>query len=58
VTGFSLLELALHQGWVHGPVWVVTASAFEAGTVGGVADWFAVTALFHEVRIPALPRGR
>lgn len=56
VTGFSLLELALHQGWVHGPFWVVTTSAFEAGTVGGVADWFAVTALFHEVRIPVIRR--
>jgi uncharacterized membrane-anchored protein YjiN (DUF445 family) len=56
VTGFSLLELALHQGWIHGPFWGVTASAFEAGTVGGVADWFAVTALFHEVRIPVIRR--
>jgi uncharacterized membrane-anchored protein YjiN (DUF445 family) len=51
-----VLELALHQGWVHGPFWVVTTSAFEAGTVGGVADWFAVTALFREVRIPLIRR--
>ncbi len=34
----------------------MAASAFEAGTVGGVADWFAVTALFHEVRIPLIRR--
>ena len=56
MTGFSVLELALHQGWVHGPFWIVAASAFEAGTVGGVADWFAVTALFREVRIPLIRR--
>jgi uncharacterized membrane-anchored protein YjiN (DUF445 family) len=56
VTGFSLLEIALHQGWIHGPFWVVTTSAFEAGTIGGVADWFAVTALFHEIRIPMIRR--
>ena len=56
MTGFTVLELLLHQGWVRGPFWVVTASAFEAGTIGGVADWFAVTALFREVRIPLIRR--
>jgi uncharacterized membrane-anchored protein YjiN (DUF445 family) len=56
VAGFTVLELSLHQEWVRGPFWVVAASAFEAGTVGGVADWFAVTALFREVRIPLIRR--
>jgi uncharacterized membrane-anchored protein YjiN (DUF445 family) len=56
VAGFTVMELSLHQGWVRGPVWIVAASAFEAGTVGGVADWFAVTALFREVRIPLIRR--
>ncbi|MGA7104102.1 MAG: DUF445 domain-containing protein [Candidatus Deferrimicrobiaceae bacterium] len=56
MTGFTVLELALHQEWVRGPFWVIAASAFEAGTIGGVADWFAVTALFREVRIPLIRR--
>ncbi len=56
MAGFTILELSLHQNWVRGPFWVITASAFEAGTVGGVADWFAVTALFREVRIPLIRR--
>jgi uncharacterized membrane-anchored protein YjiN (DUF445 family) len=56
VTGFAVLEVFLRQGWVRGPFWVVAASAFEAGTIGGVADWFAVTALFREVRIPLIRR--
>jgi uncharacterized membrane-anchored protein YjiN (DUF445 family) len=29
----------------------VTAG-FEAATIGGFADWFAVSALFHEIPIP------
>jgi uncharacterized membrane-anchored protein YjiN (DUF445 family) len=56
VTGFTVLELSLHQEWIRGPFWVIAASAFEAGTIGGVADWFAVTALFREVRIPLIRR--
>jgi len=48
--------VALHQGWIHGTPWIVAASSFEAGTIGGVADWFAVTALFREVRIPLIRR--
>ena len=56
MTGFTVLELSLHQDWVRGPFWVVAAAAFEAGTIGGVADWFAVTALFREVRIPLIRR--
>jgi len=30
--------------------------AFEAGTVGGLADWFAVSALFREIPIPIIRR--
>ncbi|HJX74030.1 MAG TPA: DUF445 domain-containing protein [Candidatus Deferrimicrobiaceae bacterium] len=56
MTGFTVLTLSLHQEWVRGPFWVIAASAFEAGTIGGVADWFAVTALFREVRIPLIRR--
>lgn len=36
-----------------GPSWLSWVKAFaEAAMVGGLADWFAVTALFHEIRLP------
>jgi uncharacterized membrane-anchored protein YjiN (DUF445 family) len=54
--GFAVAEGALRLGWVAGPAWRVVADAFEAGTIGGAADWFAVTALFREVPIPVLRR--
>jgi len=34
----------------------ILADGFEAATIGGVADWFAVTALFREVPIPVIRR--
>jgi len=46
------------------PIGMVLQSGFEAGLVGGLADWFAVTALFrHPLNIPIphtalLPRNR
>ncbi len=37
-----------HLGWLH-----VVAAGFEAAVVGGLADWFAVTALFrHPLGLP------
>lgn len=48
----------------HLPYGYVLQSGFEAGLVGGLADWFAVTALFrHPLGIPIphtalLPRNR
>jgi uncharacterized membrane-anchored protein YjiN (DUF445 family) len=51
--------------FIEGPVWVrFLQSGFEAGLVGGLADWFAVTALFrHPLGIPIphtalLPKNR
>lgn len=53
---FAGLEAAMRTGTLSAP-WVrVAASGFEAGLVGGLADWFAVTALFREVPIPFLRR--
>ncbi len=48
---FLLAEYALHHG---AGTWVgYVGAAAEAGMVGGLADWFAVTALFrHPLRIP------
>jgi uncharacterized membrane-anchored protein YjiN (DUF445 family) len=56
VGGFAAVEAALGQKWVDGPAWGVLGQAFEAATVGGVADWFAVTALFREVPLPVIRR--
>ncbi|MFL0577849.1 DUF445 domain-containing protein [Dietzia sp. 179-F 9C3 NHS] len=48
---YLIAEYALHSGadpWVG-----YVRAAAEAGMVGGLADWFAVTALFrHPLRIP------
>lgn len=48
---FLLASWAESAGW---PAWVgYVRAAAEAGMVGGLADWFAVTALFrHPLRIP------
>jgi len=54
--GFGGLELLLRTGMVSGTGWKVLADAFEAGTIGAMADWFAVSALFREVPIPVLRR--
>jgi uncharacterized membrane-anchored protein YjiN (DUF445 family) len=54
--GFVLTEAGLKLGWIAGGPWRVAADTFEAATVGGAADWFAVTALFREVPIPILRR--
>ncbi|HZG87649.1 DUF445 domain-containing protein [Paenibacillus sp.] len=51
-------------GIAHAPFGFVLQSGFEAGLVGGLADWFAVTALFrHPLGIPIphtalLPKNR
>lgn len=36
--------------------WKVIKAGIEAALVGGIADWFAVTALFHEVKLPFIRR--
>ncbi len=56
VGAFATVETALGQGWITGPFWRILARAFEAATVGGVADAFAVTALFREIPIPLINR--
>lgn len=55
VGGFAAMEIAGRlTGCRDHAVWRVIQTGFEAGTVGGLADWFAVTALFREVPIPVL----
>ncbi len=50
----ALLWLVLRSQEDGGPAWVGYArAAAEAGMVGGLADWFAVTALFrHPLGVP------
>jgi uncharacterized membrane-anchored protein YjiN (DUF445 family) len=56
ITGFLLIEAAIHLGWVVGPLWRIIATGFEAATIGALADWFAVSALFYEIPIPLVRR--
>ena len=56
IAGLIATELALRHGWVAAPAWKVLLQAFEAATVGGLADWFAVSALFREVPVPLIRR--
>jgi uncharacterized membrane-anchored protein YjiN (DUF445 family) len=54
VAGVVVCQVALRQpGW-EGLLWLQVLSAgFEAGVIGGLADWFAVTALFrHPLGLP------
>jgi uncharacterized membrane-anchored protein YjiN (DUF445 family) len=54
LVGFGVTEFALTMRWIGGTPWRIVAGAFEAATVGGMADWFAVRALFREMKIPFL----
>lgn len=56
ILGFAVCETALALGWIAHPAWRVVAAGFEAGTIGGLADWFAVSALFRRVPIPLISR--
>ncbi|MGJ5642124.1 DUF445 domain-containing protein [Formosa sp. S-31] len=48
VTGLVLKKLHLYEG----AALEILLAGFEAAVVGGVADWFAVRALFQEIPIP------
>jgi len=54
VSGAALCQLALTTGPLAGATWLrLLAAGFEAAVVGGLADWFAVTALFrHPLGLP------
>ena len=41
-SGVVVIESALYLDFVSGPLWRIIAAGFEAGTVGGLADWFAI----------------
>ena len=54
--GMVAAEVAQHAVSGHEQLLTVLAGAFEAGTIGGLADWFAVSALFREIPIPIIGR--
>lgn len=55
-SGLVGFELVYHLGFAQGIGWQVVRTGLEAATVGALADYYAVTALFHEVRIPLIRR--
>src|SRR5437016_13451447 len=54
VLGAAATRILLASTSLAGQTWLqVVAAGFEAATVGGVADWFAVTAIFrHPLGLP------
>ena len=47
--GFGAVEAA-HWAWGgQGVAWSLARAGLEAAVIGGIADWFAVTALFHPI---------
>lgn len=57
--GFIVLVLILHFRLVEGTaaqLLIILTAAFEAGTAGALADWFAVRALFQEIPIPFMKK--
>lgn len=50
--GLVLFEALLRMDVLRHTGWRIVAAGFEAATIGGFADWFAVSALFREIPIP------
>lgn len=55
-SGLVLFEILLHFHLLTNSGWKIVKAGFEAATIGGVADWFAVRALFHEIPIPFIKK--
>lgn len=53
-SGTVILFISIHLGYLTHASWYIVLAGFEAATVGGVADWFAVRALFREIPIPVV----
>lgn len=52
--GLVLFEVLLRMDILTHTGWRIVAAGFEAATIGGFADWFAVSALFREIPIPII----
>ena len=55
-SGLVLFELLLRLDVITHSGWNIVIAGFEAATIGGFADWFAVRALFHEIPIPFIKK--
>lgn len=51
-TGLCVLAAGSGLHLLHGFGWRLLLAGFTAATVGGIADWFAVHALFHKIKLP------
>ncbi len=54
IVGLIVVQILIYFGYLQNPFWHILLSGFEAATIGGFADWFAVSALFHEIPIPVV----
>lgn len=52
LAGLAATEILIRTGVADGHAMEVINTGFEGATVGGLADWFAVSALFKEIPIP------
>ncbi|MGV9003669.1 DUF445 domain-containing protein [Flavobacterium sp.] len=55
-SGLVLFEFLLRMNFISHSAWKIVIAGFEAATIGGFADWFAVRALFHEIPIPFIKK--
>ena len=55
-SGLVLFEILMRFNIITNLGWKIVIAGFEAATIGGVADWFAVRALFHEIPIPFIKK--
>lgn len=51
VLGLIIVQTLIYFKYIGG-YWHIVLAGFEAATIGGFADWFAVKALFCEIPIP------
>lgn len=56
ITGLVIVQLLIYIGYLENEYWHILLSGFEAATIGGFADWFAVSALFYEIPIPIIKK--
>ena len=56
IVGLIVVQLAIYFGYLKNEYWHILLSGFEAATIGGIADWFAVSALFYEIPIPIIKK--
>lgn len=56
ILGLITVQLLIYFGYLKNEYWHILLSGFEAATIGGFADWFAVSALFYEIPIPIIKK--